>query len=197
MIPGNTNFKLPNNEVFDEYNNFPFRASEKYMIIYTMIAILSFSFLTDFLDGFLARTLHQKTRIGRILDSVSDYILLSTISGIYFWYGLIPTWLLVIIFIRLGLQAIGMFVFLLKKNPIEPNSTIGGKVAIATLMIIFVLELCIEFFHTSWEGWKIIDTASEITVGAIVFLSCFEKIRIFYFHKNISKAESLPKSKNS
>ena len=169
----------------------------QFTLIYTMIAILSFTFLTDFLDGFLARHLNQKTRIGRILDSVSDYILLSTISGIYCWYGLIPLWLLIMVFIRLGLQAIGMFIFLIKRNPVEPNSTIGGKIAIATLMIGFVLELCIEYFQTSWTEWGVLDTIIEIIVGIILFLSCFEKIRIFNTHKNINKEESLPKNTNS
>ncbi|MDR2074237.1 MAG: CDP-alcohol phosphatidyltransferase family protein [Oscillospiraceae bacterium] len=41
--------------------------------------LLVISALTDFLDGFLARILHQQTKLGMILDPISDKITILTV----------------------------------------------------------------------------------------------------------------------
>lgn len=47
---------------------------------YGFIAILVFAEFTDVLDGFLARKLHQITKMGSHLDSWGDFIIYSTIA---------------------------------------------------------------------------------------------------------------------
>ncbi len=50
--------------------------SENYV---TACEILIFSGITDFLDGFFARILHQQTKLGAILDPVADKLTLISI----------------------------------------------------------------------------------------------------------------------
>jgi CDP-diacylglycerol--glycerol-3-phosphate 3-phosphatidyltransferase len=47
---------------------------------YWFIGVLLFAEFTDVLDGFLARTLHQTTKMGARLDSWGDFAIYSTIA---------------------------------------------------------------------------------------------------------------------
>ena len=83
---------------------------EQIKIILAVVLILVF--LTDFFDGFIARKFNQETRIGRMLDSMSDYSLLALVSIVYYQLGLLPNWFFYLIFVRLMFQALGMLFFL-------------------------------------------------------------------------------------
>jgi len=66
--------------------------------------------LTDMLDGFLARKLHQQTRIGQYLDPIADKLLLSTMFMVLAILHLIKWRYTVIVFSRdiciLGVSAV-------------------------------------------------------------------------------------------
>ena len=53
-------------------------------IKFVLTAVLVFVFLTDLFDGLIARKYNQETDIGRMLDSMSDYSLLTLVSVGYF-----------------------------------------------------------------------------------------------------------------
>src|SRR6202167_1747648 len=56
--------------------------------------------LTDALDGALARSLKQRTRLGEYLDQVADKLLLSTLFLVLMHMGLIPVRVTVMVFGR-------------------------------------------------------------------------------------------------
>lgn len=61
-------------------------------IKFVLTAVLVFVFLTDLFDGLIARKYNQETDIGRMLDSMSDYSLLTLVSVVYFQLGILPGW---------------------------------------------------------------------------------------------------------
>ncbi|MGF0116843.1 CDP-alcohol phosphatidyltransferase family protein [Promicromonospora sp. Marseille-Q5078] len=64
------------------------------------LGVLAFSGFTDWLDGVLARRLHQVTRLGQMLDPAADRLFIFvTLAGLA-WRDLIPLWLLVVIVAR-------------------------------------------------------------------------------------------------
>ncbi len=146
--------------------------------------ILAMVFLTDSFDGQIARRTHQITRIGQMLDSISDYGLLGVISVAYYRNDIVPTWFIVLIILRLFLQALGMLIFLLLKKPVETKSTWGGKIAIATTMSLYVVELARLYLPAALRP---VFTGIEYAAGAIVFLSFFEKALIFFRHSKATK----------
>ncbi|GAA1736208.1 CDP-alcohol phosphatidyltransferase family protein [Isoptericola hypogeus] len=64
------------------------------------LAVLAFSGFTDWLDGVLARRLHQVTKLGQVLDPAADrlFILVSLVG--LAWRDLVPVWLVVVIVAR-------------------------------------------------------------------------------------------------
>ena len=64
------------------------------------LAVLAFSGFTDWLDGVLARRLHQVTRLGQMLDPAADRLFIFvTLVGLT-WRDVIPLWILVVIVAR-------------------------------------------------------------------------------------------------
>lgn len=110
------------------------------------IGIFILASLSDALDGFLARRLNQKSRIGAILDPLADKgllvaaILVLSFSG---WDNAFPLWypILVIgrdIFILLGVGVLHVFVGHVEISPsfIGKLSTALQMVAIAWIMLL-------------------------------------------------------------
>lgn len=138
-------------------------------------------FLTDFFDGFIARKFNQETKIGRMLDSMSDYSLLALVSIVYYQMGLVPNWFFYLIFGRLMFQTMGMLFFILLKFPVEIKSTRGGKITIAATMILYSIKM-LQFFVPFSDNFKQLFLIGEYSCGFIIFVFLFEKIFIFYDH---------------
>ncbi len=74
------------------------------------LVLLVIAGLTDLFDGFLARKLHQQTRIGQYLDPIADKLLLSTLFMVLAILHLIKWRYTVVVFSRdigiLGVSAV-------------------------------------------------------------------------------------------
>ena len=61
---------------------------------------------SDWLDGVLARRMHQVTRLGQMLDPAADRLfILVTLVGLA-WRGVVPVWLVVVLVLRDVLLAV-------------------------------------------------------------------------------------------
>jgi cardiolipin synthase len=64
------------------------------------LLVLVVSSITDFLDGYLARRLHQVSRLGQLLDPAADRLyIFAALIGLA-WRDVIPWWLVVVIVAR-------------------------------------------------------------------------------------------------
>ncbi len=148
---------------------------------FVLAVVLFLMFLTDFFDGLIARKCKQETFIGKMLDPAADYSLLLLLSMLYYEMSLLPNWFFFVIFTRLILQAFGAIVFVILDYPLEPRSTIGGKITVATTMMLYMVKL-IEFFVPFSEGLLNAVYITEYVCGAVIFVFTFEKINIMYKH---------------
>jgi phosphatidylglycerophosphate synthase len=151
-----------------------------------LLALLFLVFLTDAFDGQIARRGKQITKMGQMLDSISDYSLLAVISIVYYLYNIVPHWLIFLIFTRLFLQSFGMFLFILMKKPLATRSTWGGKVTVAVTMILYSVELLRIYIPRHFEGFFEIF---EYSTGALILLLYFEKAVIFFMHGKRTKTD--------
>jgi cardiolipin synthase (CMP-forming) len=147
-------------------------ASKDYPIRYPLIALVAIVFLTDFLDGYVSRKAKEVTRVGKMMDSASDYTVLFVISIVYYYFHIIPAWFLVLFAGRLAGQTLMMLTVLAVKKRITPRTSFMGKLTIASTMVLYAVELL--RFVASLPA--IAFTVMELVVGAIIVLSIVDKI---------------------
>ena len=121
---------------------------EQYLL--TLMLFL-FAGITDALDGWIAKQFSFQSRLGSILDPMADKILLaSTFLGLY-WVGILPLWLLLLIFVRdiiIVAGALGYFLGEMNQSNelLEPTliSKFNTVLQIALILFLLVMQIYIE-----------------------------------------------------
>jgi CDP-diacylglycerol--glycerol-3-phosphate 3-phosphatidyltransferase len=139
-----------------------------------VVPLLGFLFLTDLLDGFLARSLDQTTRIGRILDPAGDYVLILAISWAFLTIGFIPIWLFLIVIIRLVVQAIGIITLYFLRGYSYLKLSFLGKASVFAVFAIYGIEL-LQYLQVPVLRHSRMVMALEIVAAGIVGASLLEK----------------------
>jgi len=122
------------------------------------------TFISDFFDGRVAKAKKLETHIGKILDSASDYLLLGVCAIAFFYCKQLKPWLFIIIIIRLLLNAVIMLILLIVHKKLTPQTTPLGKIAIAVIMILLVMETAKSLgLPPSWVSY--IELASALIIG--------------------------------
>jgi len=80
--------------------------------------------ITDGLDGYLARRLNQRTRLGALLDPIADKFLMTGAFVSLVEMGIVPSWMVVIIIGREFLVT-GLRMTALEQNLVIPASRLG------------------------------------------------------------------------
>ena len=151
-------------------------AAKDYNIRIPLLVLVVLVFATDFADGYVSRKGGEVTRVGRILDSASDYSLLVVLSVVFQYYGLIPSWLFILVLVRLGIQAVLMTILALVKRRLEPRGTFLGKVAVAAIMVLYSVKM-LGLVLGGLPQW--VSTGAEWIVAAILAVSIGDKILSF------------------
>jgi phosphatidylglycerophosphate synthase len=155
-------------------------ASQKQNVGPALVVFIALTFLSDFVDGRLARAKNLETYMGKILDSASDYLVLGATAAALCFFRRIKTWLFLLIAGRLFIHSLGMMILYLVRKKLSPQTTILGKVTIAVIMIFLVLESAALFLgRPLWMDY------AEIAVGAVIFLSVVDKVA--YFVKSLKE----------
>jgi cardiolipin synthase len=99
---------------------------------------------SDFLDGFIARKLHQVTDIGKIIDPLADKIGIGAYAVLLALTGDIPLWFVMLVLLRdLLIFSGGLYIHRNKK--IIPQSNWPGKISVTVVAIVlFLATLRIE-----------------------------------------------------
>ncbi len=106
------------------------------------LACLTVAAASDYLDGYLARRLNQETRLGLILDPISDKILAGVLAILLIVYRDFPLWLAAIIIGRDLLLMLGGLMMKSRMSEIPPSNFSGkyGFASIAVLLCSYVIE---------------------------------------------------------
>ncbi len=108
-------------------------------LLRALVLLLIFA-STDWFDGYLARRLDQITKLGTLLDPISDRILFVVVGIGFVVSGLLPLWALIVLLVRdVGVIVVGGALLLRGARP--PSVTRIGKVATFGLMLAFPLFL--------------------------------------------------------
>lgn len=105
--------------------------------------------LTDSLDGFLARLLDQRTKLGAFLDPLADKVLAGAALIMLFLENEAPLWMVVLVAFRDGSMALGAVVVRRKGLELPAAPSRVGKYATFALTCFVVLGLFDETFTDS------------------------------------------------
>jgi cardiolipin synthase (CMP-forming) len=111
--------------------------------------------VTDWVDGYLARHMHQESELGKVLDPVADRLLFFVGAGGILIDGSVPTWFAVIVLVRETLVG-GATLLLAALGARRIDVTWFGKAGTFGLMMAFPLFLA-SHSDLSWA-----DTAGVL-----------------------------------
>jgi phosphatidylglycerophosphate synthase len=146
-----------------------------------LVIFVAVAFLTDLLDGFLARTFKMGTQLGKTLDSSTDYVILASLSIVLGVTGVLDLYLLVAILVRLGFQVGAVIWIQLAYGKQFVETTWLGKASLFVLMVLYAVEILVFLRLPGWEDspWVI---GFEIFTAAVMVISTVDKA-IFFFRK--------------
>jgi phosphatidylglycerophosphate synthase len=152
-------------------------AAKEYRIRIPLLALVILVFLSDFADGYVSRRAGQVTRVGRMMDSASDYSLLVVLTVVFYYFKLVPLWFFLLVIGRLFLQTALMGILIAVKRHIEPKTTWMGKVVVASIMVLYTVEVVrIGFALARSLPFVVL----ECVAGAIVLASMVDKVLAFF-----------------
>ncbi len=154
----------------------------KYSVPIAVSVFLAAS-MTDFLDGYLARSRNQVTTLGTLLDPVADKLLVSSAFISLVQLQIVPAWMVVIIIgrefavtglrsiaasqqftidaselgkLKMGAQVAAITLLILGSE--YPVFTVAGEVAL-WMVLLFAIWSAVGYFRTFWSK---IDTRFKV-----------------------------------
>ncbi len=135
--------------------------------------------LSDVVDGYLARTLKEKTFLGACLDPIADkFLILSCFFSLAFIQSplfSIPLWFVLLVLIKELILVGGALLVFVVKGHIEIRPRLLGKLTTFVQMVFIVWLFACYFFK--WVPIKTYYTMLGILL-AMVFASLIEYTRI-------------------
>jgi len=144
----------------------------KWMIAFAVFFIAA---ITDWVDGYIARVMKQKTELGRILDPVADklliisaFICLSVVSDLPPFLKP-PMYVPIIIISRDALIFLGSIMIYLTKGALETKTTFVSKITTFFQMVtVMGILLGFKFSPLLWNiavGFTIVSGISYVIKG--------------------------------
>lgn len=139
---------------------------------YLGLALIIFvcSGLTDALDGFIARTFHQKTLIGAYLDPIADKLLLGTSFITLTVLALpnqIPLWLTIFIISRDVIILLGIAILFMLGKKLVINPSFIGKSTTFFQILTIAMVLLFNYMEQSVPQYIILLSWITLALTAI------------------------------
>lgn len=121
------------------------------VLLYTLVerqylisaSILAIAAISDLLDGYLARTCHQVSKWGMLLDPAVDKLMVISATTYFTTKGLLPVWYLLSMFYRDFSLLMGIFALVWSgREGVVPAKSFGKLSAGLTFALLFFL--CLE-----------------------------------------------------
>ncbi len=103
-----------------------------------VIAIIGVGVGTDFLDGYLARRMHQVSDLGKIVDPLADKIAVGALALFLVILEDLPLWFLLALVVRDALILAGGL-YIRQKKKIIAQSNMLGKITVSVIAAVLLL----------------------------------------------------------
>jgi CDP-diacylglycerol--glycerol-3-phosphate 3-phosphatidyltransferase len=138
------------------------------------LVLMIISWVTDGLDGYLARRLHQVTNLGKVLDHLVDKIWVGTILVMLAATRGLPFWIAGAVIGRDLLIVVGSLLILDQRRFVVSSNAIGRITgcAFALLMLLYVVD---NGYH--WMRWP--KLVALWVVGALIAVSFLNYLWVY------------------
>ena len=147
-------------------------APERDYLRFVALGIFLLAIISDVIDGYIARTRHQKTKAGAILDPLADKLLLISAFGCLYQVGpyfeiiRFPIWLVVALISRDVILLLGAMIIQVLTGRLELEANRWGKVT-AFFQIICVIGILLQI-SASRHVWT---TALVVTfISSVIYI---------------------------
>jgi CDP-diacylglycerol--glycerol-3-phosphate 3-phosphatidyltransferase len=127
---------------------------------YVAMGIFIVAGITDFADGYIARRRNQVTDFGKLMDPLADKILVLAAMLWFLEQGVIPAWVVLIVFTREFLVTALRLIAVDNGRIIA--AAISGKIKTVVTMV------CLTVMFIELELWMVYSCIAVITVTTVV-----------------------------
>ncbi len=148
-----------------------FISTEEEEMIFAACLLFIIAGITDGLDGYIARKMSMKTKLGLYLDPIADKLLVTSVLITLSYYRLVPLWITLILvgreFLINGLRSF----YATEGITIYPS--FSGKLKTA-LQIVGII--CILFYSSFYKLDQLIHRLGLIILYAALFFSIYSAV---------------------
>lgn len=149
------------------------------------LAVFTTAFLTDLLDGYLARRNNWITNVGKVLDPLADKLMVLTALACFYFRDWIPLWLLFVVLAKELIMIIGGII--LYKKEIVVYADWFGKFAAGFFNVGVALILARVFLP--WLGRSGFVVLCAAALFAVIALVHYAKRQVFVRHDRSAGSE--------
>lgn len=153
--------------------------------------ILTISGITDILDGCIARKFNFITNFGKLIDPLADKSTQVAVLAALTFRGIIPLWMLIIVFVKELVMVAGASFLYGKKLVV--SSRWYGKLTTVLFYIAIVCSLFIEYWNTYLNSSNPIPDFDEYIYYLAILATVFSLIMYFkqFYQEGYLKKENL------
>ena len=153
--------------------------------------MLTVSGLTDILDGCIARKFNFITNFGKLIDPLADKATQIAVLASLTFKGIVPLWILLIVFIKEIVMVAGASFLYGKKLVV--SSRLYGKLATVLFYIAIVCSLFIEYWNTTINPGTPIFGFDDYIYYLAIATTVFSLIMYFkqFYQEGYLKKENL------
>ncbi len=136
---------------------------------HTAIGFLIFSFLTDALDGWIARRRGEQTKLGAFLDPMADKLLLSSLFLTLTFMRGVPIWIFVVVFSRDLLIVLGWSVIYILTRSFKITPRPLGKLTTSVQMLAAFLVIVKANTYAQFISlWAVVIITAISTIDYVI-----------------------------
>ena len=160
----------------------------QYIAAFVMLTV---SGLTDILDGFIARKFNFITNFGKLIDPLADKATQVSVLASLTFKGIIPLWILLIVFLKEFIMVSGASFLYGKKLVV--SSRWYGKLATVLFYVAIVASLFIEYWNTSINPSSPLYGFDDYVYYLAILTTVFSLIMYFkqFYQQGYLKKENL------